>query len=256
MPYPKLLTQPAFDGAVLRLVLDSPRGNVLDDEMVGSLRAAAADAAREPGLKALVFMGAGDHFSFGASVPEHRPDRIQEVLPRFHALFRDLLDLARPMIAVVHGNCLGGGLELAAVCNWIFASPDARFGLPEVKLGVFAPVGSLLLPWRVNSSAAEALCITGQILPAEDALDANLVDHLAEDPAAAADAWIEKNLLPQSAVALHYATRAARHSRRESFLRDLQALETLYLGDLMRTEDANEGIQAFLDKRPAQWRNR
>ena len=120
MPYPKLRTQRSFDGAVLRLILDSPRGNVLDAEMIGSLRRAVADEAGGPGIKALVLEGAGDHFSFGASVAEHRPGEIDKVLPAFHALFRELLEVARPMLAVVRGNCLGGGLEL------IKATADAR----------------------------------------------------------------------------------------------------------------------------------
>ena len=255
MSHVKVRTKLVQGGAVLRTVLDAPKGNVLDLEMIEGLRTAVREANRDPGVKVVVLEGAGDHFSFGASVQEHRPGEIDRTLPRFHDLFRELLDLSRPMIAVVRGNCLGGGLEVAAFCNWVFSSPDARFGLPEVKLGVFAPIGSLILCERVGRAAAEALCITGQILTAEEALEANLVDHIAEDPGAAAEAWIEKNLLPQSATALHYATRAVRQSMREPFLKSLQELEQIYLQDLMQTHDAREGIEAFLAKRPPEWKN-
>jgi cyclohexa-1,5-dienecarbonyl-CoA hydratase len=255
MNSPKLLKHIEHDGAVRRLVLNAPRANILDLEMIEALRAAVAEADVQGGLKALILEGAGDHFSFGASVHEHKPGDIDRVLPRFHDLFRALIDFSRPLIAVVRGNCLGGGLELAAFCNWIFASPEARFGLPEVKLGVFAPVGSLVLTERVGRPAAEALCVTGQVLPAEEALEANLVDHIAEDPAEAARAWIEQNLLPQSAVALRFAMRAVREPMREHFLRQLNELERLYLQDLMSTQDAREGIAAFLEKRNPRWKN-
>jgi cyclohexa-1,5-dienecarbonyl-CoA hydratase len=151
---------------------------------------------------------------------------------------------------------LGGGLELAAFCNWIFAAPSAQFGQPEIRLGVFAPVASLVLRERIGRPAAEALCLTGQIVAAEDALDLGLVDHLAEDPAEVAAMWIEQNLLPHSATALHHAMRAVREPMREAFRRDLEAVERIYLMDVMRTEDAREGITAFLEKRPARWQNR
>ena len=256
MTHTKVRVQPERDGAVLRLVLDSPPGNVIDLEMIEALRAAVAKAGREPALKAVIFEGEGKHFSYGASVPEHRPGEIDRVLPRFHDLFRDLFDIARPMLAVVRGKCLGGGLELAAFCNWIFVSPDAQLGQPEIRLGVFAPLGSLLLAERVGRPTAEAMCLTGQVIGADDALEDGLVDFVAEDPGEAADAWLEQNILPLSAAALHYALRAVRLPMRQSFMDGLDELERMYLRELMRTEDAREGIAAFIDKRPPAWKNR
>ncbi|MFQ5600149.1 MAG: enoyl-CoA hydratase/isomerase family protein [Candidatus Krumholzibacteriia bacterium] len=256
MKHRKVRAATEHDGQVLWITLDAPPGNILDLEMIDGLRALLANEGRGPDVKALVFEGASDEFSYGASVREHRPGEVEKTLPRFHDLFRDLLEVARPTVAVVNGRCLGGGLELAAFCNWVFASPDATFGLPEVRLALFPPLGSLILPPRVGRSMAEALCITGRTLDAEEALDANLIDGVAEDPADAARAWIESSLLPHSAIALHYATRAAQESMREPFLHGLGALEKLYLGELMRTEDAREGIAAFLDKRPPRWKNR
>jgi cyclohexa-1,5-dienecarbonyl-CoA hydratase len=244
------------EGTVLRLVLDAPPGNVIDVPMIDALRAAASRAAREPNLKAIVLEGAGGHFSYGASIPEHRQGEIERSLPRFHDVFRALFDLARPMVAVVRGKCLGGGLELAAFCNWIFASPDAQLGVPEIRLGVFAPVASLLLAERCGRPRAEMLCLTGQLLDAEDALESGLVDFVSEDPHEAADAWIEQNLAPLSAAALHHAVRAVRQPMCESFLRNLDDVERYYLRDLMRSEDAREGIAAFLEKRQPVWRNR
>jgi cyclohexa-1,5-dienecarbonyl-CoA hydratase len=242
--------------SIVRFILASPPGNILDLEMIEALRIGIGRAAQDSGLKAVIFEGQGAHFSYGASVPEHLPSEIERVLPRFHDLFRDLFDLGRPLIAVVRGRCLGGGLELASFCNWIFAAPDAQFSQPEIRLGVFAPIASLVLRERMGRPAAEAMCLGGQVLAAEDALDAGLVDYVAEDPAEAAEAWIEQNLLPHSAVALHHAVRAVRVPMRDAFLRDLEEVERIYLRELMRTEDAREGVRAFLEKRAPNWKNR
>lgn len=252
----KLETESLFEGAVVRLLLNAPPGNVLDIEMIDALRAALVRAENDPGVKAILLEGQGAHFSFGASVPEHRPGEIDRSLPRFHDLFRDLLDVGHPLIAVVRGQCLGGGLELASACNWIFASPEAKFGLPEIKLAVFPPIGTLLLPMRMARPTAEMMCLTGRVLRAQEALEHHLIDFVAADPGAAAQAWVQENLLPLSAAALHFATRAVRTWPREELYRGLEELERMYLRQLMHTEDAREGIAAFLEKRPAQWKNR
>jgi len=252
----KLQTESLYEGAVVRLLMSAPPGNVLDIEMIDALRAALARAENDPGVKAIILEGQGAHFSFGASVPEHRPGEIDRALPRFHDLFRDLLDVGHPLIAVVRGQCLGGGLELAIACNWIFAAPDAKLGLPEIKLAVFPPIGTLLLPMRVPRPVAEMMCLTGRILAVPEAQSHHLVDFVAADPGAAALAWIQENLLAQSAAALHYATRAVRTLPRDELYRGLEELERMYLRQLMHTEDAREGIAAFLEKRPPQWKNR
>ena len=203
-----------------------------------------------PNLKQWV-RGCGDHLSYGASF-RSIAQRDRSVLPAYISF--ETIDLAH-LRRHRERQVLGGGLELASFCNWIFAAPDAQLAQPEIRLGVFAPIASLLLRERVGRPAAEVLCLTGQVLGAEDALDLGLVDYVAEDPTAAADAWIELNLLPHSAVALHHATRAVRLPLRESLLRDLDEVERIYLRELMRTEDAREGIAAFLEKRPARGKN-
>ena len=244
------------EGATLHLVLNAPPGNLLDNAMVDALRAAIDAARADAALKVVVLEGAGQHFSFGAAVQEHREGEIEAALPRFHDLFRALLDASIPLVAVVRGRCLGGGLELAAFCNWIFAAADAELGLPEIRLGVFPPLGSLVLRERVARPVAEALCVTGRILAADEALELGLVDHVAEDPAAAAHAWIATHLAPHSAVALRHAMRAVRTPLRATFLRDLEIVERIYLDEVMRTADAHEGIAAFLAKRQPRWKDR
>jgi len=245
-----------FDGALWRVLLDRPKANVIDAAMTNALAATARDAAADPGTKALLFEGAGRHFSFGASVEEHQPERVADMLATFHGLFHTLADSGLVLLAAVRGQCLGGGLELAAFCHRLFAAPDAKLGQPEIRLGVFAPVASVILRERMGAGAAEELCLTGRVTEAGEALRAGLVDVVADDPRDAAQAWFAENLAPHSASSLRFAARAARAGMHARFFADLRVVERLYLDELMKTEDAVEGIRAFLEKRPPSWRNR
>jgi len=243
------------DGSLLRLVLNRPKGNVLDRAMLEALRVAVAEHRDRPALRAILVAAEGKHFSFGASVEEHRPAEVGGMLAAFHGLFRDLCRSDRVLLAAVRGACLGGGLELVSVAHRLFAAPDAKLGQPEIKLGVFAPVASLVLPLRIGQAAADDLLLTGRTMDAEEARAVGLVDEVVEDPEAAAVAWYERHLEPLSAVALAHATRAARHRYRAVLEQSLDALERQYLDDLMSTHDAREGIEAFLEKRGPVWKH-
>lgn len=241
------------DGAVLHVMLDRPKGNILDAEMVASIRAALKDGARQARVLAVVFEGRGDHFSFGASVEEHLPDQVAPMLRTFHGLFRDLVALRRPLLSVVRGQCLGGGLELAAFCHRVFASPTAKLGQSEINLGVMAPVASCVLPRRVGQANADDLLLTGRSVDAEAALAMGLVDVVVEDPRDAALSWIRTHLLGKSGTSMRVAVEAARYEHDRAFLAQIDYLETLYLERLMGFHDAEEGIRAFLEKRPPAW---
>ncbi len=241
------------EGALWRVSLSAPRGNVLDAEMTDELTAVFRAAAGEPRLKAVVLTGEGDHFCFGASVEEHRPERVAEMLARFHGLFRQMAQTSVPVLAAVRGNCLGGGLELAAFCQRVFAHPEARFGQPEISLGVFAPLGSAILADRVGRGAADDLLLSGRKVACAEALDMRLVDAVDEHPEAAALAWAERHLQPRSASSLRLATRAARMEFLQRVDRCVADLERMYLDELMATSDAPEGILAFLEKRAPRW---
>ena len=226
-------------GAIWRVVLDTPKANILDAEKMASLTRTFEEARGEAGLKALLIEGQGEHFSFGASVPEHLPGKFEEMIPAFHRMFRALWDTSVVTVAAVRGQCLGGGLELAAFCHRVVASPKAKLGQPEIVLGVLAPVASVILPERMGRPAAEELLLTGRILPAaEAALD-----------------WIRKHLLPRSASSLRHAVAAARVGWRARFLEALDEAEHVYVHDLMSSADAAEGLRAFLEKREPVWRD-
>jgi cyclohexa-1,5-dienecarbonyl-CoA hydratase len=241
------------DGKVLHVVLNRPKGNILDNEMISAIRAALTHGARGAGVLAVVFEGEGDHFSFGASVREHLPEQIARMLRYFHGLFRDLGALRRPLSAAVRGQCLGGGLELAAFCHRIFASETASMGQAEIKLGVMAPVGSFILPRRIGQAHADDLLLSGRSVGAKEAHAMGLVDEIVEDPLHAALAWIRTHLLDKSGASLRVAVEAARYEHDRAFLSQIDYLETLYLERLMGFRDAEEGIRAFIEKRPPVW---
>ncbi len=244
------------DGALLRLRLARPKANLVDAAMIAAL-AAALDAHRaSPGLRGVLLDAEGAHFSFGASVEEHLPERCAAMLASLHALLIALVEFPLPVLVAVRGQCLGGGLELALAGGPIFAAPAAQFGQPEIKLGVFAPAASCLLPWRVNQSAAEDLLWSGRSIDAAAAHALGLVHTLADDPEAAALSWFDAHLLPRSAAALACAVAALRAPRARELRTRLAEVERLYLDRLMSTHDANEGLAAFIARRAPAWEHR
>jgi len=242
-------------GAVWHVVLATPKANIVDSPKIRALHAIFLRASRTPALKAIVLEGEGAHFSYGASVEEHLPANCAAMLASLHAMLQALLECHVPCLAAVRGQCLGGGLELVALCHRIFAARDARLGQPETVLGVFAPVGSLALTERLGRGAAEDLLLSGRSLLVEEARALGLVDEVVEDPRAAALDYARKHLLPKSASSLRFAVRAARLSLEERFRHELPRLEKLYLEELMHSADALEGLDAFVTKRPPRWRN-
>jgi len=243
------------DGRLLRVRLARPPGNVLDAAMIAALEAAFARYA-DGGLQAALLDHEGPHFCYGASVEEHLPEQCARMLACFHALLQRLLEWPAPILVAMRGQCLGGGLELACAGSLLYAAPDARLGQPEIRLGVFAPAASCLLPARIGQGRAEELLYSGRSLDAATAGAWGLVAQVAEDPTAAALAWFDAHLADKSASALAWAVRAARAGFAARARRRLAEVERLYLDGLMRTADAVEGLRAFLEKRPPRWSHR
>lgn len=249
---------PRDDGRFVELRLSCPPRNVLDGAALDALGAAAV-ALRGPEhrrARAILLCADGPSFSVGASVPEHGRAQAAGMLARFHAAIRALVDVDLPIVAALCGHCLGGGLELALLAARIYARPDARLGQPEIRLGAIAPVASLLLPGRIGQAAAEDLLTSGRAVDATTAQRLGLVTELADEPEAAASAWIREALVPHSASSIRYATRAARTGLRRALATPLAALERLYTEELSPTHDAEEGVRAFLDKRAPRWEDR
>jgi len=244
------------DGALLRLRLSRPKANLIDAAMIAALRAAFEAHRSNPGLLAALVDHEGAHFSFGASVEEHLPERCEQMLRQLHSLLHEMLAWPRPIVMAVRGQCLGGGLEFAAAGSLIFAAPDAQLGQPEIKLGVFAPAASVLLPLRIGQARAEDLLLSGRSITATQAAVWGLVNEVADDPAAHALSYFEKNYSGKSAASLALAVRAAREPFAELARARLDDVEALYLEKLMATRDANEGLIAFMQKRQPRWEHR
>ena len=244
------------DGALLRLRLSRPKANIVDAAMIAALRAALAEHLEGARLRAVLLEAEGPHFSFGASVEEHLPGSCAAMLRELHALVLRLVESPVSVLVAVRGQCLGGGLELAAAGHRIFAAPGATLGQPEIRLGVFAPAASCLLPERIGPSRAGDLLFSGRGIGAEEAHRIGLVDALADDPSAAALAYFDEHLAPRSAASLRFAVRAARYDLADRVRRKLAEVERLYLEELMATHDAVEGLTAFLAKRPPVWEDR
>jgi cyclohexa-1,5-dienecarbonyl-CoA hydratase len=242
------------DGVFWRVTFGKSPGNILDGEIMTALTAVFLDARNAAPLKAIVIQGAGPHFSFGASVQEHLPDRVAPMLAEFRELLLAVLESSRVVVAAIRGQCLGGGLELATLAHRIVAHQEATLGQPEISLGVFAPAASILLPMRIARARAEALCLTGASIRATEALAIGLVDDVTpDDPAEVALAWVRTHFSDKSASSLRLAVTAVRADLVEAVTQRLPAMERLYLDELMRTSDAQEGLRAFLEKRPPRW---
>ena len=253
MDFAKLALRETHDGQVLEVALDAPKANILDAAMMAELRAVLAAERGVAGRKALVLRGSGAHFCFGASVPEHQANQVGAMLPQFHALIDDLLSHPVPTIAQVSGFCLGGGFELALACALLFADDSARFAVPEIQLGVFPPVAAVLLPALGAAMLGNRLVLSGETVDADALAGCGLLAGRGDSAEAAASAWIGQHLLPRSASSLRIAQRAARAAVLAQFRAHIGAAERLYLDQLMATHDANEGIAAFIGKRPPAW---
>ncbi len=247
------------DGRLLRIRLARPKANIVNAEMIAALDAVLADAVDSgstPALRGVLLDAEGPHFSFGASVQEHLPESVAGMLKSLHALVLRILSFPAPILVAIRGQCLGGGLEIAAASHRLFVAPGAQLGQPEIILGVFAPAASCLLPERVGRSVAEDLLLSGRSIDGWEALRIGLANAVAEDPEAAALMYFEEHLVKRSASSLRCAVTAARLDFVERVRAKLAAVERLYLQDLTRTHDAVEGLAAFLEKRPPRWEDR
>ncbi|MEE8367984.1 MAG: enoyl-CoA hydratase/isomerase family protein [Thermoanaerobaculia bacterium] len=249
----KVTSTQILGGKVACITLSAPPGNIVDREMLAALRAINDEVKNRQDLVAIVLTAEGDDFSFGASIQEHLPDQIGSALESLHRVIRQLTDLPAPTIAAVRGRCLGGGLELVLGCDLILAETNAVFACPEIKLGVFPPAASALLPGRIGAGPAAELLLTGTEWTGEEAAHKGLVTRSAAPGSldASLKDWLEADFLPRSATGLRFGVQAARRTRIRALEEDLPALEQLYLRDFMKQPDATKGIHAFLEKRRA-----
>jgi cyclohexa-1,5-dienecarbonyl-CoA hydratase len=245
------------DYDVARLVLARPPLNIMTVEMMREMAAALDRAASRPELKAVVLSGEGKAFSAGVAIDEHLGDQVKEMLEAFHDIFRRLRALTCVTLAAVQGAALGGGAELATFCDVVVAADDATVGQPEIKAGVFPPIAALHYPRRIGVSRTVSLLLSGDVIGAVEAQRLGLVDTVvpAERLAEAVESQLAR-FRARSAAVLRLTKRAVTESLGTPFDGALDALEDLYRYELMATEDAAEGLRAFLAKRPPVWKDR
>ena len=243
------------DDSLLRLRLARPKANLVDAAMIAALDHALSDHASNPNISCVLLDAEGPHFSFGASVEEHLPGQCADMLSSLHGLIIRMIEYPVPILAAVRGQCLGGGLEVVCGASQIFAATDAKFGQPEIKLAVFAPAASCLLPERIGQANAEDLLFSGRSISAEEALRMGLVQAVDQSPETAALDWFDENLAQLSSSSLRFAVRAARLQSLGRIKEKIAQVERLYIDELMKTHDALEGLTAFVEKRTASWKN-
>ncbi len=253
---PPLAVWTERDGTLLRLRLARPKANLIDVAMTQAVDSALAAHADDRHLRGVLLDHDGPHFSYGASIPEHMPAPCAAMLAGMHAMVRRMVEYPVPVLVAIRGWCLGGGLELACAGHLLFAGGDARFGQPEIGLGVFAPAASCLLPERIGQARADELLFSGDPMNASQALAIGLVNHVADEPEVAALQWFDTHLASHSASALRRAVHASRADYARRIRDKLEWVERTYLDDLMRLEDPIEGLTAFMEKRKPVWRDR
>ena len=245
-----------IDENVARLTLNRPPLNIINIPMMGEMYEAVQTLKNQPSVRVLIVEAAegSKAFSAGVDVADHTADTVHDMIHGFHRVFRRLMELSIPTLAVVDGAALGGGCELVIFCDLIVASERAQFGQPEIKVGAFPPIAAVVLQRLIPHQQAMELLLTGEPITASEAHRIGLVNRVVppEELSAATKALVDK-LTALSGSILRHTRRAAWLGSAGTFDEALTRVENLYLDHLMQAPDAHEGLAAFLEKRPPQW---
>jgi len=239
---------------VAHITLCNPPLNVIDLEMVLELHPALTDLESRPDISTIVFQGTPRAFSAGVDIAAHAPEHIHEMLAGFHAVIRAIVASRTVTIAVVRGACLGGGAELATVCDMVYTARDATWGFPEIKLASFPPVATVALAAIIGQKRAAELILTGRQFSGNQAAAVGLANRsVASEKLDSVVGRTLADLGQMSSAALLHAKKAIYAWDAIHFDKGLARAEKIYLEELISTADAREGIIAFLDKRPPKW---
>ena len=244
----------ALQPPLARVTLNNPPVNVIDIPMMEELAAALTEIDSRPDVAILVVSGSGKGFSAGVDIAAHTPDKVHEMLAKFHGVIHTLINTDKVSIACVHGNCLGGGAELAAVCDMVYTSDSATWGFPEIKLGCYPPVAATVLSVIVGQKRASELILTGRSITGDEAASIGLANRAVSEVELESVLQLSLDqLVKLSPSSLSLTKKAIYVWDSIHFHKGLPRSESIYLDELMRTEDAREGINAFLQKRPPRW---
>jgi len=260
MAYENVRTE-VRDG-LLVLTIDRPKVlNALNAATMEEIYDVFAAARSDEKVKAVIVTGGGDKaFVAGADIGElaqKTPTTGKETSERGQFILSFIERFPKPVIAAINGFALGGGCELALACDFVLASDRARFGQPEINLGVFPPVAAYQLSRQLAPRKGLELLLSGDPIDAAEAERHGLINAVfpLEEFDARCEAWL-KRIYKQSASSLRFAKRAFRLAQNADFDERLAKVERLYLEELMKTADATEGLNAFLEKRKPAWKGR
>jgi len=243
-----------LDPPVARIVLHNAPLNIIDLAMMEELALSLAQIDSRPDIPVIVISGEGKAFSAGVDVAAHTPDKVNEMLTKFHAVTRGLVATKKVTVAAVHGHCLGGGAELAMVCDIAYTADSAQWGFPEIKLGCYPPVACAALAGLVGQKNAAELILTGRTLSGKEAAQIGLANRsVPEGEIKAVLDEVVHGLSKLSPAALALTKKAIYTWDAMHFDKGLARAERVYLEELMKTTDAHEGIRAFMEKREPKW---
>ena len=246
-----------MQSAVARICLSNPPLNVIDTPMMEELASALAEIETRPDITTVIFSGSQKAFSGGVDVAAHTPDKVEQMLTKFHVVIRAIVESKKVTIAAVHGHCLGGGAELAMVCDLVYTSELATWGFPEIKLACYPPVAVTALAALVGQKHAADLILTGRSITGKEAANIGLANAVVpEIDLEHAVGEAVAHLAKLSPAALAITKKAIYAWDSIHFDKGLARAEKIYFEDLMKTEDAHEGINAFLEKRSPAWKGK
>jgi cyclohexa-1,5-dienecarbonyl-CoA hydratase len=237
-----------------RIVLRHAPLNVIDIAMMEELTQALAEIEARSDISVVVLSGEGRAFSAGVEVAAHTPDKVEAMLRKFHAVIRALIVSRKVTVAAVHGHCMGGGAEMAMVCDLVYTAASAQWGFPEIKLGCYPPVACTALAALVGQKRAAELILIGRTISGAEAAEIGLANRaVADEDLATAVEQTVGELLRLSSAALAVTKKAFYPWDAMHFDKGLARAEKIYLEELMKTADAQEGIRAFIEKREPKW---
>jgi len=246
-----------IDGSVARITLNRPEHNLLNEAMLRELADGFTFAGQRPEVKLIVLDSACKVFCGGIDIGEYTTERVFQVLDAFHAAFSAMLDVGKPVLCVVNGPAIGGGAELAAFGDLVVATPKARFAQPEISIGIFPPLAATLLPFLVGPKRALEIVLTGEAVSAESALEMGLVNRLV--PEAKLEQTVNElieRITAHSGPVLIMAKKAILAGMGLSLRDGLKQSMNIFLNELYRLDDSQEGLRALVEKRKPNWKNR
>jgi cyclohexa-1,5-dienecarbonyl-CoA hydratase len=246
-----------IESGAARLLLNRPEHNLLNEAMLREMADGIGHAGDREDVKLILIESACRVFCGGIDIGEYTSQRVFQMLDAFHATFAGMLEVGKPVVCVVNGPAIGGGAELAAFGDLVIATPKARFAQPEITIGVFPPLASTILPFLVGPKVALELVLTGEAVTAERALELGMVNRLVPEVQLeqTVNELVER-ISGHSGPVLTMAKKAILGGMGLSLREGLKHSMNIFLNELYRLEDSQEGLRALVEKRKPNWKNR